>query len=103
MIKVIYVAHPIGGDVKNNIKKVLDICKNIHTKNIIPFAPYLLSLQYLDDNKNADRQKGMLSNKEFFVRKTFDELWVYGISKGVNAEIKLAEKYGIKVVHKNGN
>lgn len=101
--KVVYIAHPVGGDVAGNIEKIINICREIHLQsdNIIPFAPYLLSLQYLDDNIPEERELGMRADKEYFKRKAFDELWVYGdLSAGVKKEIKCAEEYGIPIVYK---
>lgn len=49
MVKVVYVSHEISGDVDGNVRKVLEICRRLHTKDVIPIAPYLVALQYLDD------------------------------------------------------
>ena len=53
--KTVFVGHPIAGDVAGNVGKVVAICKEIHTKDIIPVAPYLGLLQYLDDEVVEDR------------------------------------------------
>ena len=102
VVKMIFVAHPIGGDVKGNVKKVLKICAEIHTRNIIPVAPYLISLQYLNDEVIEDRELGMAANHECFYRGYIDELWLYGdrISSGMIEEIKLAREMGIPIVAK---
>ncbi len=101
-VKIVFVAHPISGDVKGNMKKVLKICAEIHTRNIIPIAPYLVSLQYLNDEVIEDRELGMAANHEHFYRKFVDELWLFGdrISSGMIEEIKLARKMGIPVIAK---
>lgn len=51
-MKIVYIAHPIGVDVENNIKKVIAICRtvNLETSDIVPFVPYLSDLYALDDN-----------------------------------------------------
>ncbi|MDE2021997.1 MAG: hypothetical protein KGI71_03790 [Patescibacteria group bacterium] len=101
--KTVFVAHPIGGDIANNIKKVLKICAEIHTDEIIPVAPYIVSLQYLRDEVVADRKLGMEANHECFRRKYVDELWLFGdrISEGMTGEARLAKKYGIPIVAKS--
>ena len=99
--KLIYIAHPVGGNIKENIKKILQICHNIHRENngVIPFAPYIVALYYLNDDIIEERKLGMLANQEHFKRKTMDEIWLYGdnISKGMEGEIKLAIKHEIPI------
>ena len=101
-VKIVFVAHPISGDVKGNVKKVLAICAKIHTRNIIPVAPYLIALQYLNDEVVEDRELGMAANHECFYRRYVDELWLFGdrISSGMIGEIKLAREMGIPVIAK---
>ena len=100
--KTVFVAHPISGDVSGNAKCVLAICEHIHTKDIIPVAPYLVSLQYLNDEVVEDRELGMEANHECFRRRYVDELWLFGdkISRGMEKEILLAREMSIPVVPK---
>lgn len=102
MKKTVYIAHPVGGDVKNNAKKILKICHRVHTRRTIPVAPYLVSIQYLNDDFKRDRQLGIDANLEYFKRKIIDEVWLFGpkISTGMREEIILARKLGIPVVPK---
>lgn len=78
MSKTVFIGHPIDGDVTGNVEKVLKICQFVHTKDIIPVAPYLVSLQYLDDGVVEDRKLGMEANHECFRRRYIDELWLFG-------------------------
>lgn len=98
-VKTVFIAHPIAGDIEGNVKKVLEICEKIHSEKIIPVAPYLVSLQYLDDTIIEDRELGILANTECFKRRYVDELWLYGdrISSGMKHEVILAFHFGIKV------
>lgn len=98
-VKTVFIAHPISGDIEGNIKKVLEICEKVHSKEMIPVAPYLVSLQYLNDRVVEDRKLGINANIECFRRKYIDELWLYGdkISKGMTQEIKLALKLKIPI------
>lgn len=101
-MKTVFIAHPIGGDIQGNVKKVLKICQNVHSQTTIPVAPYLVALQYLDDGVVEDRRLGILANLECFHRRYIDELWLFGecISAGMEEEIKLARTYGIPVIPK---
>ena len=98
-MRTIYICHPISGDVKSNLVKVTEICSALHNKDVIPVAPYLVSLQYLNDNVMEDRDLGIDANLECFRRKYVDEVWLYGehISPGMKQEILIAKEYGIPV------
>lgn len=100
--KTVFIGHPISGDIKGNIEKVLKICMEVHTKHIIPVAPYLVSLEYLNDDVVEDRELGMEANHECFHRHYVDELWLFGdrISSGMRQEVSLAKKMGIPVIPK---
>ena len=98
----VFIAHPISGDVRGNMERVLRICQKVHTEHIIPVAPSLVSLQYLDDTVIEDRNLGIDANLECFHRRFVDELWLFGdhISAGMWQEIALAREVGIPVVAK---
>jgi len=85
-----FIAHPIAGDVEGNIKKVIDICRDIHInqRGVIPFAPYLMFFNYLDDNISSQRKLGMEGDKELMSRAA-DRIRVYGpeISSGMKGEV----------------
>src|ERR1017187_2523970 len=101
-MKVVYIAHPISGDIKGNLEKIRLIVReiNLTEPDIVPFAPYWLDCFALDDNIPAERERGIKNDHELFNRKFIDELRLYGtrISNGMRAEILLAWELGIKVV-----
>lgn len=84
--KVVYVAHPIAGDVDQNVRAIYEYCKTMYAEGVIPLAPYLF---FLDESTPLAREKGMSANKQFFVRKMIDEVWLCGprISSGMHQEI----------------
>jgi len=98
---IAFIAHPIGNDLQGNIEKIKAIGReiNLNEPNVIPFAPYFFDLHNLFDGTDHERQIGMENNAIYFERKIVDELRLYGsfISKGMRAEIKLAEKYDILI------
>ena len=100
MPKTVFIGHPISGDVRGNVTKVLKICEEVHSQDVIPVAPYLVSLQYLDDGVIDDRRLGMEANHECFRRRYVDELWLFGdkISSGMHEEVLLAREFGIRIV-----
>jgi hypothetical protein len=113
--KIVYIAHPIYGQIKrkldtvkfintvnNNLSRVASICKKIHNVDIIPLAPYLASLQYLDALNFHHMSLVIGVNEFFFKKRAMDEVWLYGqkVSPGMKQEIEWAHLYKIPVVPK---
>ena len=104
MKKLVYIAHPVSGNIKSNLESIIKIGRdiNLNDSNVIPFVPYFFDLQCLDDNIPNERNKGIENNSHYFNSSIIDELWLYGktISRGMNEEIKLALKNDIPVIPK---
>ena len=104
IMKIVYIAHPVGGDVKGNIKKIVEIGREINMNNqgVVPIAPYIFDLLCLNDDVQEERARGMANGEALFLRKFIDEVWVYGdrISSGVRSEILMARELGIPVIPK---
>ena len=103
-MKIVYIAHPLRGDVENNIKAVKALMKTIwdnYYTSVYPIAPWLHSVEVLslDDSDPEQRKKGMQASLEMFKRKSFDELWVCGshVSEGMAQEIEWASDWGIPI------
>jgi len=99
---VVYIAHPVSGDVDGNIDKIVGIVRdiNLHSPGVIPFAPYITDLLALDDSNEDQRRIGMENNAEYFKRKAFDKLWLFSgedgkISSGMWSEAELAAENNI--------
>jgi hypothetical protein len=98
---MVFIAHPMSGDLEGNTQKVVAICRKIHSKDVIPVSPSFTTRRYL----TADPTDRMLAKEhinEYFERHVFDELWLFGdrISEGMMIEVNLAIKHGIPVVGK---
>lgn len=102
-MKVVYVAHPIKGDVDLNIDLINAIIAKINktTHDVVPLAPYLGN--GLNDRIPDERQRGIKNNIELLMRGFIDEMWLYGnkLSEGMQEEVKLAMDQGIRVVVKD--
>ena len=100
-MKIVFIAHPISGDIKGNLDKIIKIIRtlNLYEPDIVPFAPYWVDCHALDDDIPAERERGIKNDKEFFYRGVIDELWLFGdrISAGMQAEIDLANELKIPV------
>lgn len=103
-MKIVYIAHPISGDIAGNLEKIRQIVRqiNLQYSDVVPFAPYWVDCHALDDNDPEERKRGIANGQEFFLRKVIDEVWLFGdrISGGMQAEIDLANSLGIPVVNK---
>lgn len=104
-MKIVYIAHPVGGDVEGNLKKIAEIGRqiNLNEPGVIPFAPYFFDCHCLDDNEPKERERGLKNGEHFFLRRVIDEVRLYGdwISNGMGAEIQLAHEVGIPVFPMN--
>ena len=88
--KVVFISHPLKGDLEGNTNKVKQICRElIDNSDVIPLATHLLFPTFLDDNVHEERETGMKGTLELLTRS--DEVWVYGnrISEGMKKEIEL--------------
>ena len=102
--KIVYIAHPIGGAVQENLESIRKIVReiNLTMPDVTPFAPYWLDCHALDDNIPAERERGIENDVELLSRGFVDEIWLFGnrISAGMRAEILLCNKLGIACIAK---
>ena len=101
-MRVVYIAHPISGDIKGNLKLIEAIGRkiNLEEPEVVPFAPYFFDCYCMNDNVKEERERG-IKNDIALMRKDFiDEIRLYGnkISVGMVHEIELAHILNIKVV-----
>jgi len=105
MTKIVYIAHPISGDIKGNLDKIIKIIRHINLTepDVVPFAHYWVDCHALDDDCKSERERGIRNDAEFFNRGLIDELWLYGdrISNGMQEEIKTCRRLNIPVVLKD--
>ena len=104
-MKVVYIAHPIAGNVKGNMRKILSIVRKINKKikNVTPLVPYYTDLLTLNDSIPEERSRGIRNNRAILRKGCVDELWVYGDyanSKGCMEEIAYCKTLGIPVVYR---
>jgi len=101
-MKLIYIAHAIGGDVKANLKDMRRIIKkiNLNYENVIPFCPYYSDVVSLDDAIPWQRIRGMNNAKYILANMAIDELWLTGthISAGMKEEMEIAKIERITIV-----
>lgn len=101
-MKIAYIAHPISGDVAGNLEKIRLIGReiNLTEPDTVPFAPYWFDCHCLDDNKPAERERGIRNDKALLEAGFVDEIRLYGdrISTGMRQEIDIAFNQGIVII-----
>lgn len=123
MKKLVYVAHPIGGNVEENLVDLdrilriinmnthprmleigMDMKMESHTpydfSGIVPCAPYYADIMCLDDSNALERKRGIENDIAMINTGVFEELWLTGnkISFGMQEEIKLFKLLGKTIV-----
>jgi len=101
-MKIIYIAHPISGNVKENLASIAKIARQINLTNpdVTPIAPYFLDCYALNDAVPEERERGIQNDITILKSGIVKELWLYGnrISAGMFHEIELAHDLKIRVV-----
>lgn len=104
-MKIVYICHPIGGDVQHNLRKIAEIIRGINLTNAhtVPFAPYFADCVALNDNDPDHRERGIKNGQAILKKGMVDALWVYGhkLSTGMKDEIEMALELDIPVVVKS--
>lgn len=119
-MKIVYLAHPIAGDMQNNLNDLRFIIRQInrHMPEIVPFCPYYADVAACGDEP-AERDRG-ISNCTVLVTllglhyqrrpRTYPaslevEMWLTGarITAGMEREIATARIYGIPIYNKIGH
>src|ERR1700749_5361416 len=98
---IIYIAHPIGGDVEANLADLRRIIKELNFRypDLVIFCPYYADVVSLDDSDPVQRERGIRNDTELIKRGFISEVWLTGthISKGMEAEAELPRSLQIPV------
>jgi hypothetical protein len=95
VMKKVYIASPLGGDVRGNIERAKEYAKYALECGAAPVVPHFYAL-ILDDNEPEERKLGLKAGQTILT--ACDEVWVFGsvLSPGMKAEIELADRHDIK-------
>lgn len=94
---LVYICSPYQGNIEFNVTNARIYCRYALGHNCIPIAPHLLFPQFMNDEKQEDRELAMFMNMVLLSK--CEELWVFGntISRGMGQEIAKAEKRRMKI------
>ena len=93
----IFISHPYSGDPIENMEKVNKVCKDVWDSGYIPVSPL-----HLFSFMNNDNDRLEILKMCYRLIDSCDEVWIYGKSRGCNAERDYANsnKVNKKVVLK---
>lgn len=94
--KKVFICSPYRGDRQGNAERAAGYSRMAYEKGYLPIAPHLLFPQFLDDEKEEERQAGIQMGLDLLLY--CDEVWVFGgITEGMLTEIAVAEGHGKRV------
>ena len=92
-MKIVYIAHPIAGDIDGNLIRISAIIRmiNLTYPEVVPFAHYFVDIHSLDDRVEVERNRGIKNDITFLKAGFINEMWLFGdkVSNGMQTEIKL--------------
>lgn len=90
-LPLVYICSPYSGNVEKNTIAARVYSRFAVDNGAIPLTPHLMYPQFMDDEDPHERELAMFYNK--VLQGKCQEVWVFGyyISKGMAAEIALAE------------
>lgn len=97
--KVAYICSPYRGDIENNVAYAQKLVKHALQLGYAPICPHLYLTQVLDDNNPQEREQGLRAGLELL--SVCDVIIVgstYGISEGMLAEMKQADRQEKKFI-----
>lgn len=101
-----YICSPYRGVTKEEVEKHIKYARKLTRAVLLhgfgAIAPHLYMTNCLDDSKPEERKRGLEASLE--ILKKCDVVYVgqkFGISEGMAAEIKEAEKLGISVFYRD--
>lgn len=102
--RMIYMAHPVGGDVELNIERAKAWLKHLEASNpwVVFVAQWITGVELWDDADPVQRAHGL---KRCFAQvERCDELWLVGprVSAGMYLEQLWAQQFGVAVVNFTG-
>jgi hypothetical protein len=104
-MQVVFICHPIAGDIEGNLAKICDIIRdiNLNEPDVIPFVPYFADVVALNDNDPKERQRGIQNCNAIIATGIIKECRVYGkfITKGIFDELQRFSLMDVPIIGMN--
>jgi len=109
-VKIVYILHPVAGDVDANLARIRAIVKKINTEpqyaGIVPIVPYYVDFVTLNDQNATEKERHRL-NVQYILKRQINirEVWLFGdkITDDVRETLLAAFASRIKVIAQNPN
>jgi hypothetical protein len=99
--KNVMIAHPLFGKEEDaNIIKILKICAEVHSENIIPIAPFITTMAYLDEQFLVEKKVVEKLLFRYFQKRFVDEVWVFvdRLTKDVLTIVRQEFRFSVPVI-----
>lgn len=99
-MKLVYIAHPLAGDVQENLELAGKWVRWASRQpGIVPIAPYFQSVVAFSESNPEEREEGFQHGLK--VLQYCQELWICGetISRGMQRELYSAQGWRIPVIY----
>lgn len=101
---LVYICSPYRGAVERNVEYARQLTRTALESRLIPVVPHLYLTQVLDDERLQERQQGMEAGLELLKHCKYILIGCkYGISSGMKAEIREAQKLGKTILYTEGS
>ena len=99
---MIFICSKYRGDIKKNVKAAYDYCRLAVGCEYIPVAPHTIFPNYINDDDEVERLKGIRMGLELMKR--CKAVWVFGVdvSEGMELEIKKIAWNGLGLALESG-
>lgn len=99
LISVVWISHPVSGNVERNLERIARICERVHRKGYQPLFPSFTSRRY---RRKLSPKESETQVRVFFESLAVSEVWLFGrrITPGMLREIHIAKDLGIDVIAK---
>lgn len=95
-MKKIFIGSALRGDQEANKHRAVGYCRKAAEKGYLPIAPHIIFTQFLDEDDESEREKGIEMGLELL--RTCDEVVFFGdITEGMQRELNLARELGLPV------
>ena len=101
MKKKVYICAPLGGNVKENLRRASLFARYALLKDTAPVVPHFYAL-CLNDGDPKEREIGMSAGQSLLW--FCDEMWIFGdeISAGMEEEMRFCKNMNIKTTRIRG-
>ncbi len=95
----VFISHPVSGNVEENLAAIARICREIHSKDVLPIFPSFTTRRYLTAHP-ADRELAEAQIYTYLSSGLVNEIWFYGdeLTAGMERELKIALLFNVRIV-----